>query len=218
MSDGAGARGVEPALGAVEREQPGRHWPALTRPNRLLSRDEVLARPCPAPPAAGVYAWYFREVPPGVPVEGCHVLRDLALLYVGISPKMPPANGRASRQTLRSRVRYHYRGNAEGSTLRLSLGCLLADYLGIALRRVGSGRRRTFTVEGEARLSAWMAENAFVCWMPHPEPWLVEDAMIERCSLPLNLQGNRRHPFAATLSRIRSEAKERAALLPVVAR
>lgn len=49
------------------------------------------------------------------------------LLYVGISPKAPPSNGGApSRSTLRKRLQTHYRGNAEGSTLRKTLGCLLA--------------------------------------------------------------------------------------------
>jgi hypothetical protein len=47
---------------------------------------------------------------------------------------------RVSRQSLRTRIRYHFRGNAAGSTLRLSLGCLL----GLALRRVGSGARMTY--------------------------------------------------------------------------
>jgi hypothetical protein len=53
----------------------------------------------------------------------------LALLYVGISPKPPSAVGTPSRQTLRSRLRYHFRGNAEGSTLRLSLGCLFSHLM-----------------------------------------------------------------------------------------
>jgi hypothetical protein len=70
-----------------------------------------------------VYAWYFDVVPPGVPTERRHTTDAGALLYVGIAPKQPPANGRpASRQSLRTRVRYHYRGNAAGSTLRLTLG------------------------------------------------------------------------------------------------
>ena len=86
------------------------------------------------------------------------------LLYVGISPKAPPANGRApNRQNLRTRLRYHMRGNAEGSTLRLTLGCLLAEDLGLCSRRVGSGKRLTFC-DGEKRLSEWLAENAFVTW------------------------------------------------------
>jgi hypothetical protein len=36
---------------------------------------------------------------------------------------------------------------------------LLAERLGIQLRQVGSGRRLTFAA-GEAKLSAWMADNA----------------------------------------------------------
>jgi hypothetical protein len=59
----------------------------------------------------------------------------------------------ASQQTLRQRIRYHYTGNAAGSTLPLTLGCLLAERLGIQLRRMGSGRRLTFAA-GEGKLSA----------------------------------------------------------------
>jgi hypothetical protein len=82
----------------------------------------------PGAAAAGVYAWYFDRVPPGVPVDGCHIVDNAHLLYVGISPKADPANGGApSRQTVRRRLRQHFRGNAKGSTLRLTLGCLLAD-------------------------------------------------------------------------------------------
>jgi hypothetical protein len=81
-------------------------------------------RPSPVPASPGVYAWYFAELPPGLSTEGCISRGNLSLLYVGISPKRPTVDGGApSRQTLRSRVRYHYRGNAEGSTLRLTLGC-----------------------------------------------------------------------------------------------
>ena len=75
-----------------------------------------------------------------------------------------------SRQSLRQRLWAHYAGNAEGSTLRKTLDCLLADELGIQLRRVGSGRRRTFA-DGEQVLSEWMAENAFVSWVVRERPW-----------------------------------------------
>ncbi|MFF3911407.1 GIY-YIG nuclease family protein [Streptomyces sp. NPDC001848] len=63
---------------------------------------------------------------------------------------------RTSTQNLRKRVRYHYRGNAAGSTLRLTLCCLL----GLELRRVGSGNRLTFGKSGEASLSPGR------CWRP----------------------------------------------------
>jgi GIY-YIG catalytic domain-containing protein len=90
------------------------------------------------------------------------------ILYVGIAPRHMAT--RSSRQNLRKRVRYHFRGNAYGSTLRFTLGCLL----GLELRRVGSGKRMTFTKAGEAVLSEWTAEHARVCWLEHPEPWTAE--------------------------------------------
>ena len=66
---------------------------SLLNPSRLWTRSEVLTRPCPVPREPGVYAWYFRCIPPGVPTSGCHTYQDLTLLYTGISPRHPPANG-----------------------------------------------------------------------------------------------------------------------------
>lgn len=137
----------------------------------MYTRQEVLARACPVPAAGGVYCWWFRRLPPLVDGAGCRVHEGLTLLYAGISPRQPPRNGRApSRQNLRQRLVTHYSRNTEGSTLRKTLGCLLADELGIQLRRVGSGRRRTFDA-GELVLSAWMAENALVSWVVCDRPW-----------------------------------------------
>ena len=187
----------------------------LLSTGRLWSRDEVLAPHSPVPKDPGVYAWYFRNVPPGVPTEGCLQHGPHILLYVGIAPKAPPKNGaRPSRQRLFHRIRYHYRGNAEGSTLRLTLGCLLSEELGIMLRRVGSGKRFTFS-DGESRLSEWMAKNAFVTWSVDREPWNVEKDLIDSLSLPLNLDQNTTHPFHSRLSAIRREAKRQAQSLPV---
>ena len=183
---------------------------------RLWSRDEVLATRSPVPKEPGVYAWYFRAVPPGVPTEGCVQHGPHILLYVGIAPKAPPRNGaKPSTQRLFHRIRYHYRGNAEGSTLRLTLGCLLSEELGIVLRRVGSGKRLTFS-EGENRLSEWMGENAFVTWSVDPEPWTLEKDLIAGLSLPLNLDQNTTHPFHPRLSALRSKAKQQARSLPIV--
>jgi len=83
----------------------------LLSPHQVWSRVEVLTSPCPVPRSAGVYAWYFREVPDGVPVKDCLMFEGLTLLYAGISPKAPPRNGRLpSTQTLYDRIRYHYTG------------------------------------------------------------------------------------------------------------
>lgn len=188
----------------------------LTAPKNLWSRSEVLISPCPAPPKHGIYAWHFKELPGCVDAAECVKHEGLTLLYVGISPKAPPNNGTApSRQTLRSRIRYHFRGNAEGSTLRLTLGCLLSERLGIELRRVGSGGRMTFSA-GEQILSEWMGQNAFVCWVECDEPWSTEEYAINRLFLPLNIDQNGRHCFCGTLKKIRSAAREKARLLPML--
>lgn len=181
----------------------------------LHARSEVLARPSVVPAAPGVYAWYFDEIPSGVPTAGCHSFGGHTLLYVGISPKEPSRTGRVSKQSLRTRVQYHYRGNAEGSTLRLTLGALLSEELGINLRRVGSGTRMTFS-DGEAVLSEWMEQHARVALLETPSPWLVESRLISELTLPLNLDQNAHSPFRADLSRIRSAARARARELPIV--
>ena len=174
----------------------------LVHPSQVISRAEAFQKECPIPRSPGVYAWFFKEIPPNVPLEKCVEHNDLHLLYVGISPKKPQRMGKPSKQNLRTRIKNHYRGNAEGSTLRLTLGCLLSDMLGIELRRVGSGRRMTFH-EGEDILSEWMSENAFVSWAVHEEPWRVENQAIGRLSLPLNLRDNESHPFHRRLTSIR---------------
>jgi hypothetical protein len=188
---------------------------ALFPPARLYSRAEVLSSASPVPKAPGVYAWYFRQAPPLVPTVGCLSDTGVTLLYVGISPSQPPKNGKApSQQSLRHRIRYHFSGNAEGSTLRLTLGCLLADQLGIKLRRVGSGKRMTFG-PGEAVLSDWMSENALVGWQVCDEPWMLEKRLLSEVCLPLNLDQNRQNSFHPVLAAIRATAKREARDLPI---
>jgi hypothetical protein len=67
---------------------------------------------------------------------------------------------------------------------------------------------------GEKSLSAWMACNASVAWLEHPEPWLLEREAIDRLDLPLNLQHNIHHPFGPILRQIRKAAKVNAEALP----
>ena len=182
----------------------------VTKPERLWSRSEVLAQPSPVPREPGLYAWYFKTIPPIVPTDACISIRGLTLLYCGISPKSPPKDGKkASEQTLWNRIRYHFNGNAEGSTLRLTLGTLLAKTLGIELRRVGSGKRMTFG-DGEEAISRWMDDNAFVIWVVHPRPWELESDVIRNLSLPLNLDQNKSHAFHSVLSQTRQQARQNA--------
>ncbi len=73
----------------------------------------------------------------------------------------------------------------------------------------------TLTPKGEAKLSAWMAENAFVTWIEHPEPWQLEAELIASVPLPLNLDQNAHHEFHGALTALRREAKQRARELPI---
>jgi hypothetical protein len=59
----------------------------LLRPGRLWTRPEMLALPSSVPAAAGVYAWYFRQVPAALDARDWVTIDDLTLLYVGISPR-----------------------------------------------------------------------------------------------------------------------------------
>ncbi len=164
----------------------------LLYPTHQYSALEILSRPCPVPNSPRVYAWYFDAPLPLIDMTGCHRADGRALLYVVISPKAPSLKGApASRSTLRKRIRTHYRGNAEGSTLRRTLGCLLASTLNIQLRRVGSGARYTFTNGGEQVLDRWMDEHAFVTWLETKVPWDVEKKLLSSgLNLPLNVDGN----------------------------
>ena len=182
----------------------------LTKPNILCSRSAVLAKPCPVPTASGVYAWFFKEIPGITPTDGCVTHGGLTMLYAGISPK-----NEISRENIRKRITYHYRGNAEGSTLRLTLGALLSEQSGFPLRRVGSGTRMTFTHLGEQWLDEWMETNAFVCWVKHPEPWTLETELLQTLSLPLNIEQNGEHAFASKLGEIRKDAKRLARDQPI---
>jgi hypothetical protein len=182
----------------------------------VFSRDEVLSRPSAVPAASGVYGWWFRALPALIDTTECRKHDGLALLYVGISPRRPPASGQAaSRQNVRHRLRMHYAGNAEGSTLRKTLGCLLAGQLGIRLRRVGSGHRKTFA-DGEQLLSAWMSENAFVSWVIRERPRELEHDLIAAVDLPLNLEGNIGHRFHPELTQARARCVAQANALPIL--
>jgi hypothetical protein len=178
-------------------------------------RTEIMSGMVSLPQAPGVYAWCFHQVPPGVPAAGCLSHGGSPMLYVGISP-----DGRSSpssRQDLRSRIRHHLGGNAEGSTLRRTLGILLSGQSGFPLRRVGSGKRMTLTHLGEQWLDGWLDENALLFWRTTEQPWLLEEEIIASVSCPLNLRGNESHPFSRLLRDLRSAAFAEARLNAIAA-
>ena len=183
---------------------------SLTNPSKIWGYEEIFCRPNPVLQRAGIYACYFKRFPYRIPVKGCINIGNLTLFYLGISPAQEH-----SRNHLRNRIRTHYRRNASASTLRLTLGCLLAAQLNIKLQRTGRTERLTFC-DGEKTLSNWLAENMFVVWTTCDKPWERELNLINKLSLPLNIQHNANHPFHGTLMNIRAEAKSKARELPVI--
>ena len=184
------------------------------------TREEIFAEPSPVPAEPGAHGWWFRDIPGEIDVSGCEQRDGLTLLYVGVSPGPPRADGKPQvPQDLRKRIRYHFgagSASADGSTLRKSLGVLLGHQLGFALRRIGSGKRQTFA-GGEAVLTQWMAENASVSWVLHPEPWYLEAKLLSALDLPLNIQDNERNAFAPQLRKLRRDAAVKAGKMRVLA-
>lgn len=172
----------------------------LLAPTQTIPPSEVSR----APAIPGIYGWWF--TPGSLPVPSREYVRfdGRELLYVGISPRRPTRDGRHSGGNLRRRLRSHVRHNASTSTLRLTLGLLLAEQLGLQL---GAYRGRAhFGPDGEDRLSAWLEEHGQVSWVEHPEPWRVEDEVVEKTVLALNIRGRVGDDFADEL-----EARRRAA-------
>ena len=192
--------------------------PQLLAPRTLYSEVEALERGAGAPARPGIYAWYFDAVPGGIVTCDCHSLGPWNLLYCGISPSRPPTNGRPpSRSHIRRRLQTHFRGNASGSTLRLTLGCLLQPEIGTVLQRVGKSGRLTFTNPGEQILDRWIRQHARVVWAEHLQPWLPEQELLgSGLPLPLNIDGNPREEYVARLKEARNAARRRAEELPQV--
>ncbi|GGM80675.1 hypothetical protein GCM10011609_15700 [Lentzea pudingi] len=161
----------------------------------MISYDRVYsaADRTEAPKEPGVYVWFFDVAPPRVPTDGCWETEHGFALYVGIA---------TAKRTLRSRLRNHFRGNASGSTLRLTLGC----HLSLPLRQVGS--RLTFG-DQESAVSEWLAEHGRVACVARQEPELLEHELLQSARFPLNIKGNP-HAYAKEVSELRAAARSAA--------
>ena len=174
-------------------------------PNQLWTPADILREPSRIPKLKGLYGWYFAPALPAVPFEGCVRSGNWTLLYVGIA-----GQNAQSKEDLRTRIKEHLKGKARGSTLRLSLGCLLQHELDLIPQRYGCGKRIWFGEIGEARLTQWMRLHARVAWIVDDEPWEIEVPAIESYSLPLNIEHNAAHQFSSVLKAIRKACKQEA--------
>ena len=59
-------------------------------------------------------------------------------------------------------------------------------------------------------------KTPFVTWIENEEPWDLENKLLNSLSIPLNIQGNKHHPYASLLAQIRSLAIVQAEAADVV--
>lgn len=173
-------------------------------PDRLWKPSELLVTPLQdlRLEQNGVYGWYFDVPLPGIPDKNYIQYDGWTLLYVGI----------AEDEGLIDRLRIqHLKGNAFGSTLRRSIGCLLSDQLQLRLYR--HGKATHFGKNGERILSDWLIQHAQVAWLTDESSVCTETAIFNAYGqlLPLNIKDNPNNKFRSTLKEIRRRMK-RAAL------
>lgn len=178
---------------------------SLLRPSSPIDPVDVLQ----APREKGLYAWWFEPRSLPVPAAPYEKTEGYELLYVGIAPRKPTKSGRESVSRLRSRLRTHVRGDASRSTLRLTLGALLAENLDLE-PSIARGRL-TWGREGELKLTRWIEQHARISWVLHEQPWTVEDDLLKNAWLALNIDG-RANDWADQLSRQRRQVRQTALL------
>lgn len=183
----------------------------------LWSREALLDNPRLVPNGPGVYVWFFPPIVPGLADAARTKREGRTLMYLGVAGRAAaPADEGRGEGTLWHQTQVDLHGDAGKSALRLALGCLMADQLGITLRRAGSGQRLTFTRDGERRLSEWIARHGRVGWMSHPDPQTIAPDIRRRLSLPLNLDGNSGDNVNAPIRSIVANAQANARAMPVV--
>jgi hypothetical protein len=162
------------------------------------------------PHNTGIYFWWFGlstldaivtpEMREALHIQTAQLTSNrYALLYVG----------KAADQTLFERtVNKHLGRSAHVSTLRHSLGSLIANRLD--LPRCETAKAGKFAVEGpqdlERRITDFLHLNAMLSWVTSTTPTDLERQLLgdyNRLSLPLNIAGNRSHPFCRTLCSLR---------------
>ena len=152
----------------------------LTKREKIISYADISADTSLAPFRSGIYGWYFKEAPPCVPTDGCVVRDGKTLLYIGQTT------------CLNDRMKNHRAHTGHGSTLRRSLNTIFC------------GQPFLSEPNEKEKVNNWMKKNAFVCWVKHETPYDIEEYIITRSCLPLNIKHSS-HPFSQKLKSMRKQ-------------
>lgn len=151
----------------------------------------------PVPKEPGIYAFYFSEEITKM-TYGCELeYGDYTLLYLGIAPTKY-----SSSSNIRKRIRQHYTGNIQGSTLRKTLACLINEEKPLQFRDPQE-KRPKLKDNSRKELNRWITEYSRITWYPVEKPWSYESRLILELKPPLNLECNGGHPFYETLQSLR---------------
>ena len=109
----------------------------------------------------------------------------------------------ATNDSLRRRALQHVVGDSRTSSLRMTVGALLAGDLD--LDPVGDGSRTYFNFgDGERRLTQWLCAHTRVAVHPCSQPFAIEKWLLREYAIPLNLSERKRHPFSKYLMALRA--------------
>ena len=119
-------------------------------------------------------------------------LGERAVLYLG-----------ASEDSLRRRLKCHLSDDTFRSNFRMTLGAVLAEELGLEVRRPQAGRRFSFEPTSEAILSAWIGRNISVAIRESGHALVEEKTLIALNDPLLNIAGRRHQPSVETVVLLR---------------
>lgn len=160
---------------------------AIALPDFLGTRGEGFRRP-------GLYSWWVNKAGAADLTEGLGVRIPHGLIYVGLAGATRWPSGKRSTSTLWSRITtMHLGGNHEFSTLRRSLGSILAH------------EAKSPTID-EAALSAWMNQHLRILATPYEDVDVLgglEADVLRTIDPPLNLRGMKPSPARARLTELR---------------
>lgn len=114
------------------------------------------------------------------------------LLYVG-----------ATADSLRLCAMQQVVGDSRSSSLRMTVGALVADDLN--LDPVGDDSRTYFNFgDGERRLTEWLCAYTRVAVHVTDQPFVVEKMLLRSLTVPFNISDRKRHPYSKYLTNLRA--------------
>lgn len=151
------------------------------RPNKF---DPLSPKPHLLPNKPGNYLFCLKgnsKLPDILIVPIVSKFENLRVIYTGITGKS--LQGRDSKQ--------HFNGNAEGSTVRSSVGALLGFKNTFRITKKGKTKKTKYKIDQEVQISDWMKGNLIMYYIESEDYTENEDKLINHFNPPLNLRGNR---------------------------